>query len=78
MNGIDQLGEFNRFVAALPAAEQAAPIDELYDRWRSHAFAEEDFVAVEESLRDFRAGDQGAPHDEVMAKLRHQIDESPS
>lgn len=75
MSGIEQLSDFNRFVAALPRAEQEAHLDVLFDRWREQALAEEDFRAIKESLQDFRSGERGKPHHEVMAELRAHLDD---
>lgn len=70
MDTIDQARDFTQFVAGLPEDERTQHIDALYDRWREKAFASEDLKAVEESLQDYRAGERGRPHADVMRDLR--------
>lgn len=73
MSTLELAKDFSCFVAGLPDEERQQHIDILYDRWRQQALAEEDFQAVEESLHDYRQGERGRPHAQVMRDLRAKI-----
>lgn len=71
MASIEQIQDFNRFVEQLPDAEREhLSMDEIYDRWRQLAFADEDVAAVRKSLDDFEAGERGEPAEDVLAEFR--------
>ena len=62
MATIEQSEDFTRFVRELPDDKRSrSSIDELYDQWREQSRADEDLLAVQESLDDFKQDPNGGP-----------------
>lgn len=71
MATIEQIQDFSRFVAQLPAAErEGLSMDVLYDHWRAEAYRQVDVEAIRESLADYEAGQRGTPAREFLADAR--------
>ncbi len=78
MNTLDQINDFSAFAKSrLGRGDQVdqVGIDQLYDEWRSKAFADMDSLAIRASVRDLESGERGEPVDQFLAdfeKLRKQ------
>ena len=62
--------EFDEFAQfARRHCSAGVTIDELYDRWRSQVFRDNDASAVMASMRDLEAGERGKSLDEFLSEF---------
>ena len=72
MNTLDQINDFSAFAKSRLGSGEQVDIDQLYDEWRSKAFAEIDALAIKASVRDLENGERGEPVEEFLASFEQE------
>ena len=72
MNTLDQINDFSAFAKSRLGSGEQVNIDQLYDEWRSKAFADVDALAIQASIRDLENGERGEPIDQFLADFDEQ------
>ena len=72
MNTLDQINDFSAFAKSRLDSGEQVDIDQLYDEWRSKAFADIDALAIQASVRDLENGERGEPLDEFLANFEKE------
>jgi hypothetical protein len=76
MATIEQIQDFSHFIQTLPEGERdTLSMDEIYERWREHAFRHDDLLAVKAFLRDFENGERGRPVTEFLEEFDAELRE---
>ena len=72
MSTLDQINDFSAFAKSRLGSGEQVDIDQLYDEWRSKAFADIDALAIKASVRDLEKGERGEPLDEFLANFEQE------
>jgi hypothetical protein len=72
MNTLDQINDFSAFAKSRLGSGEQVDIDQLYDEWRSKAFADIDALAIQASVRDLENDERGEPLDEFLANFEQE------
>ena len=72
MNTLDQIDDFTAFAKSRLGSGAQVDIDQLYDEWRSKAFADIDALAIQASIRDLENGERGESLDDFLANFEQE------
>jgi len=71
-NILDRIDEFANFAKAQVVKGEFQSLDDLYDQWREQVYRDEDFQAIQASLRDMENGETGRPLQTFLAEFDTQ------